>query len=413
MSSDCVAEITGPYGTVHIAEKVIQRLWATGTFLNLPMRTTCGKTVRIESVGRANGHEGPDFLEASWSLDGERTAGDIEIHFYREDWLAHGHAYDPNFRDVGLHVLVFPPETGSAPVRTVSGRALTTLVLLPHLPADLEHVATEDALMRAEKRPDERSPFMLLAGLPAEAREHRIHLAAMSRWESKVAFVRRRMEKAPPEIILHRLMLETLGLRRNRALMAELAERHGPEDFANRAPEALFETLRGRWILAGVRPANHPLARIAAYAKLVLARPDPGAALGRLLARPLPEDTGGTAAYRRAVALSRLRSRIAGDVLAGTVGGSRLDTLVVDALLPWLASREDRNLFSLWRHWSLGDAPDRTAKTLGALGLSGPGRPVSNGLFQGLAGIACTGLPGRDRGPDGDFRNPESPWRPG
>jgi hypothetical protein len=36
----------------------------------------------------------------------------------------------------------------------------------------------------------------------------------------------------------------------------------------------------------------------------------------------------------------------------------------------------------------MGDGPERVPATLATIGLTGPGRPVSNGLFQGLLGVA-------------------------
>lgn len=391
MLPEHVAEITGPYGPVHITEKVVQRLWASGAFLRTPLRTASGKTLRLESTGRANMQEGPDFLEAEWTLDGAPAGGDVEIHFYKEDWRAHGHEYDANFRDVALHAVVFPPPRDAAPVKTASGRVPETLVLLPHLPSDLENVATEDALLRAEKRPEERSPFTVLAAFAPEIRATRLKIAAEKRWSSKIGYIRRRLENDPPATVAHRLVLETLGLRRNRAPMAELAARHTPEDFATLSPETFFEAMNRRWKLAGVRPANHPLTRLRAYARLASGRPDwPELFRKKCAALPPIDDTDDAAIFRRKLALGALRKNIGDDILAGAVSGSRLDTLVVDALLPWLAACDDRqNLFPLWRHWTMGDAPDRTATTLRTLGLAGPGRPVTNGLFQGLIGVAC------------------------
>lgn len=384
---EIVAEITGPYGPVTVSEKVIQRLWARGAFTDIPMRTLSGKTLRLLRPGKNNPHEGPDFREATWELAGVRITGDAEIHFYREDWNAHGHDRDPEFDRVALHLVVFPPAAGSTPIRTRSGREPETLVLLPYLPEDLETAAAEDALLRGEGRAGDNTVVEMLAAMPAQERLFRIQKAARERFSGKVGFAAHRITADGRDKTAHRLFLETLGLRRNRAPMSELARNHTVADFAAIGAEALFSEMSGRWKLAGVRPANHPRTRLAAYVRLAQSRPDwPEAALNFFTA--LPHVAGDTAAFRKHAGLPRLRKILAEEILGGAMGGTRLDTLVVDALIPWAQASSDRDLETYWRHWPMGDAPESVPGALTVLGLTGPGRPASNGLFQGLLGVA-------------------------
>lgn len=386
-SGDGVAEITGPYGPVTVSEKVIQRLWARGAFTDIPMRTLSGKTLRVVHPGKNNAHEGPDFREATWELAGVRITGDAEIHFYREDWNAHGHDRDPEFDRVALHLVVFPPAAGGTPIRTRSGREPETLVLLPYLPEDLETAAAEDALLRGEGRAGDNTVIEMLAALPADERLFRIRKAARERFAVKVKFAAHRIASDGRDRTAHRLFLETLGLRRNRAPMSELAQNHPVEDFAKIGADALFNEMTGRWKLAGVRPANHPRVRLEAYSRLALNRPDwPSAALEFFSA--LPHAAGDTANFRKHAGLPRLREILAEEILGGAMGGTRLDTLAVDSLIPWAQAASGRDLEIYWRHWPMGDAPAAVPKTLAILGLTGPGRPASNGLFQGLLGVA-------------------------
>ena len=390
-AADALAEITGPYGPVIVAEKVIQRLWARGAFLHTPMRSLSGRVIRLVYPGKTNTGEGPDFREAVWECDGVRFTGDAEIHFYRDDWRAHGHDHDPGFDSVALHAVVFPPAAGSHPARTASGREPETLVLLPHLPEDLETAAAEDALLRGESRPGDAPLLEHLVALAPDARRERLARAARHRWESKVNFARHRVQTEGVDATAHRLFLETLGLRRNRAPMADLARQHDLADFAANDADGLFDAMRGAWKLAGVRPANHPRARLRAYGELARLRPNwPAETLDFLAALPHSGDTAfdDTAAFRKVAGLPALRAALAEEKLAGAVGGSRLDTVVADALPPWASATTGRDFYDYWCHWPLGDAPANTPKVLAAAGLTGQGTVLSNGLFQGLLGVA-------------------------
>lgn len=385
--ADGVAEITGPYGPIGVSEAVIQRLWGRGVFVGIDVTLASGKNFRLVSPGRANRQEGPDFIEAEWMEDGERVCGDVEIHFYAGDWKAHGHDRASAFSRVRLHALVFPPKPGESRAVTVSGYEPPEFVLLPYLPEDLESVALEDALSRSEGRPD--ALVAQLAALMPEMRDALLTAAARDRWDAKVAFAKRRVLADGADGSLHGMFLETLGLRRNRAPMAAIAAAHPPADFLHMTPESLFAEQGGRWRLAGVRPANHPLARLAAYSALNHGNPGWIAALREEFStHAMYPATHDTALFRRRSGYSARRSRIRERHLAGAVGGTRFDTLVVDALLPWHSAVTGVDHFLLWRHWALGDAPDRFLETLSALGLVGRTRPATNGAFQALLALA-------------------------
>ncbi|TSA35790.1 MAG: DUF2851 family protein, partial [Opitutales bacterium] len=132
-----VEEIEGPYGPFAIGERAIQRLWAAGEVRG-PMSSTTGTTIEIIHPGDWNRGAGPDFLGAVISLNGKQARGDVEIHLRWSDWHAHGHDADPNFSGVILHAVLLP---GCKTVTTLSGHRPETLVLLPHLPRDLEDLA--------------------------------------------------------------------------------------------------------------------------------------------------------------------------------------------------------------------------------------------------------------------------------
>ena len=106
--------------------------------------------VRVLDRGRWNQNEGPDFKEARLEIGGEEIVGDVEIHFYAEDWFAHGHDRDPNFDRVVLDVVLFQPRRLPSSYHRSGKADPELLVLLPLIDLDLEAYALEDALLESE-----------------------------------------------------------------------------------------------------------------------------------------------------------------------------------------------------------------------------------------------------------------------
>lgn len=74
------------------------------------LRTVTGAGIDVLHIGTRNSGNGPDFLGAviaieSPSLPRRVIRGDIEMHLRAADWFAHGHATDPAFASVVLHVV--------------------------------------------------------------------------------------------------------------------------------------------------------------------------------------------------------------------------------------------------------------------------------------------------------------------
>jgi hypothetical protein len=400
-----LAEITGPYGPASIPERILQKIWWRGDFNHGSLRTTTGAPLRCLRPGRWNHAEGPDFVGASLEIGGELVRGDVEVHFYAGDWREHGHDADPAFDNVVLHVLLFPPRDAAVPLATLSGRRPPALVLLPHLREDLEDYANRDALLALESR-DGSGWHAALLSIPEEERPALLREKSGERWRQKVRFARQRLEGAGWEAACHQLVLEALGLSRNRAPMSALAIAHPLAQMASMAPEVLYDGQRGNWRLAALRPGNHPLRRLCQYRAILDARPDWPADLLRWAAgfletaAPAAANAGApTARFRRECGLGAAIRRLACGPFAGAVGGSRLNTIAVDVVLPLLAARDAPPgaggpaspslsvLHACWHHWPLGDVPDSLARALrGHIPPGGGGeRPVlCNGLFQGL-----------------------------
>ena len=94
----------------HIAEKWTelewQALWYSGAF-GTTFRSTAGALVEIIQFGFWNRESGPDFVHGAIRIDGDRTyEGDIEWDMHVADWERHGHAQNPAFDKVVLHVFL-------------------------------------------------------------------------------------------------------------------------------------------------------------------------------------------------------------------------------------------------------------------------------------------------------------------
>ena len=88
-----------------ISEKLIQALWNEPKYLPQNLIDHHGHQVKVISRGTWNREPGPDFRKAQVEIDGQLKYGDIEIHLLPEYWNSHGHQYDPNFKNVVLHVV--------------------------------------------------------------------------------------------------------------------------------------------------------------------------------------------------------------------------------------------------------------------------------------------------------------------
>lgn len=378
------AEIQGLYGTITVSERLIQKLWLRGDFDQTALRTVSGKTLQIRRPGLWNQQEGPDFRGAQLVIDGQRMIGDVEIHFYASDWAAHQHEKQISFDRVLLHVVVFPSEEPLT-VRTRSGHQPETLILLPYLDTDIETYASEEVI-RDWERPDAADATERFLCLPLAERRSRLVAMARTRYNQKIAFTRKRLAGLRFEDACHRLTLEILGYRRNRAPMSAIADQFSPEGMLQAGPERVFYSQEGSWRLNGLRPANHPRKRLAQYTELIRRNPGWMAQLQAWgLAQHLREGqfSTDTRFYRKKKRLTAQRREVANSILSGSLGGTRLDTWMIDGAIPLLAVNDPECWFPLWFHWFPGDMPDVVDRFQQNGQIRTAGQPRSNGWHQG------------------------------
>jgi hypothetical protein len=388
-SISSVAEVQGLYGAFSFPEKLLQKIWLRGDFDRGAAILSDGRRVTVVHPGRWNLLGGPDFADARLRFGDEPSRelhGDVEVHLRAADWDAHGHARDPAYDRVMLHVVLFPPE---AVTRGVGGQEIPTLALLPLLHRAMEEFAADDVVETLANRSLARLPdelgTMPLAALGALLRRH-----AGARWRQKVHFAGLRIERLGWTAACHHAVLEILGYRFNRAPMLRIAGARPLEDWAGGKVDTdeVYSIEGDGWSLQGVRPANHPRTRLRQYIAWTRHGPNwPERWLDLLSRIPDVRAEEGTRDVRRAHCFSALREMIACELGNGAVSGTRFDNVICDGLLPLLAARTGRAVESLWYHWYSGDLPPLLTSGLRQLGyFDGRNQPVCHGAAQGLLG---------------------------
>lgn len=284
----------------HLPEIELQAHWFAGDF-GREFVTTAGDCVRVVQFGVWNREAGPDFAEAAVSLnDGEPRRGCIELDPDARDWERHGHATNPDYDSVVLHVFTRRGD-GEFFTRTAQHRNVPQVLLDP--------ARLDGAVANPQPAAREGRCAGPLRGLPEEKVREVLLGAAHFRLRRKAAALARLRELHGADEALFQALAATLGYRNNKLPFALLAQRlplrmlrkadavallFGVSGFlpatdlrAFDAPtrgyvrglwelwwprRGEFERLAiepGLWKLAGQRPANHPQRRLAALAQLV------------------------------------------------------------------------------------------------------------------------------------------------
>ncbi|MCY3888101.1 MAG: DUF2851 family protein [Chloroflexi bacterium] len=356
-------------------EAELQRAWAEGP-LPLPLRCLDGEPLRVIFHGRANGGPGPDFRNAIF-LNGKQhpVRGDVELHCRLADWWAHGHASDPAYRAVTLHVVAAGGGANRG-ARPVGGRIAELRAIEP---GARPPVAVERCCALALTR----QPRALRAALTRLGRR-RLRMKALG--------LQRALQGASPTPESHRdqvayeALLQALGqggtgtaALRALARSAPLAELPAarPGDASRLATILLrgYETARrAPWdgqppSLTPARPANSMERRLRAAARLIAADRAIAARFAALASAPPAEAT------RDLSARSGLSSGAA-------------TQLLVDAAYPFALAAAGAAAAKLEQRWlTLPGAHYGRTKTLRAQLTAAGLQDWRNGCTQGLLAL--------------------------
>ncbi len=287
-------------GTENPPESLLQGIWFHQRLKRDGLRTTDGREVKILHPGFWNRESGPDFHSAVVQFGSETPQeGDIEIDMEPGDWRTHGHAANPAFAKVVLHVVW----------RGSGAERLPTLVLEPLLDAPLAELAWWHGGEGGRAFPAELAGRCCapLRELSEERLLELLRQAAAIRMQSKAAQFHARARQAGWEQALWEGLFRGLGYKRNLWPMLRLAELRGricpdmsglggqaiqgrllgiggllPEELTRRRGttdsyvrglwdgwwrerDAFVDCVlpRSLWNFAGLRPANHPERRLA------------------------------------------------------------------------------------------------------------------------------------------------------
>lgn len=86
-------------------EDFLHHVWQFKKFHLQGLKTAAGESVEIINVGQYLQQAGPDFFNAQVIINGQKWAGNVEIHVKSSDWYLHNHENDDAYNNVILHVV--------------------------------------------------------------------------------------------------------------------------------------------------------------------------------------------------------------------------------------------------------------------------------------------------------------------
>ncbi len=283
-------------------ELEIQSRWFSGYFSRDHL-SNHGQKISIISPGEWNHGAGPDFINATIEVDGERHHGPIELDLDSRNWERHGHNQSTAFNDLILHIVI--NDTGPTFfTRTSDHRDIPRIILSP---AEVSTALDRPRLTQALARPGRC--FRPLADMAIADITSLLRESVKYRAQLKAARFKGGVELHGFSQALWEALADALGYSANRHPMRLLAQRlpikkllqHNPEDLDaiifgtagflspnlhKTAPDDSREWLEVLWTrwwkhrssyefstprtppwsTQATRPGNHPQRRLAALA---------------------------------------------------------------------------------------------------------------------------------------------------
>ena len=283
-----------------MSENFIHYLWRMKRLDFADLQTTEGEAIELQQFGSHNSHAGPDFLNARIKIGDTLWAGNVEMHVYSSEWLAHKHQDNSAYNNVILHVVLEEDQ----PIFRASGERIPCLELRKRIPLKLQ--STYLKLLNNEHwipcqhhfyKVNELTRTMWLDRLLVERLEQKTtHIKARleankHNWEETFYQILARnfgvkVNGEPFEMLARSLPLLTLAKHKNNPFQLEallfgqagFLENEFDEAYPNRLKKE-YDFLRKKhqltpieqvsWRFLRLRPANFPSIRIAQFTRLV------------------------------------------------------------------------------------------------------------------------------------------------
>jgi hypothetical protein len=283
-------------------ERWLQQIWRHQRLRRGALTTLDGRRVRVLHPGFWNREPGPDFQQALIQYGDEAPqVGSVEIDLEASGWRGHGHNTNPAFASVILHGVWDTPRQSEA--------NLSTVVLKDFLDTPIEEMASWLENEAVDLRPEAMKGQCSapLGHLETDTLEEILRQAAQFRMKRKAAEFSGWARHCGWDGALYQGLFAALGYKKNAWPMRRLAEivNEAGRDSENRdAWEARLLGLAGflpaeiprtdagayakrlwdiwwrerdrwldvalpksAWVMAGVRPVNHPQRRLALAAR--------------------------------------------------------------------------------------------------------------------------------------------------
>ena len=301
-TQNAVCESATPFRHFPYRERHLQCLWTDPRLRPTGLKTSEGEPVAVEHPGDWNLEAGPDFLNAVLLVGKgkRRVSGDLEIHIHPSGWNQHGHATDPRYANVRFHIVYF------------QGMEIPGLIQIP-----LQETLTTDPRFSFENIDVAAYPYsipsgdFLLLGMHPDQKIQWLESAGEERLRLKAERFAFALQNKDPDQLLWEELMAALGYKNNKAPFRQLAVllplarlrslAQTPNEAyalllglsgllpANPDPAWDAETRKFvrsvwdiwwrqnaelkeqalnkfNWILAGIRPTNHPVRRLMAGA---------------------------------------------------------------------------------------------------------------------------------------------------
>ncbi len=244
-----------------------------------------GEEIEVIHFGIWNREPGPDFIDAELRINGNTVKGDIELDRENADWERHGHAENPSFDNVVLH-LFFKKAERKFFTRTSQHRQ----VAQGHLIVAESRAPSADSEGEEKLNPTEAAEiieaaarYRLLSKRERWLRAERLHGRNEALFQAIATAMGYKNNKIPFLLVAQRCRLTRAREAEKEALLFGLAGFLQAERFEKcdesgrlylrklwdvwwkvRDTEARLILPVTSWKFAALRPANHPHRRMGA-----------------------------------------------------------------------------------------------------------------------------------------------------